>query len=398
MKLALAANYDFSLVPKLAGLPVGEVYGKFPSDFAGGGRPSYMGTPLGRKDLRQYVELLRRHGIDFNYLLNSACMGNREWTARFQRKLMRLLETLGEMGVTWLTVSTPYLLEAIKARFPNFRIKVGLYALVDTPRRAKFWEDLGADSINLECRTINRNFPLLAAIRSAVRCDLQLIANHVCLPNCPVLAYHQNGIAHSSDGSGTLFIDDCFLRCSRMRLEDPSLFIKAGWIRPEDVARYEAMGYESFKILERGIPSEELLKRAEAYNRRRFEGNLAELLLPYGFRRPVRKSRLWGLRHFFKPRQIKLSWIRPFFDLMKGQGMLFPLDRQPIHIDSAAIGPDFLEGFATRDCTRLDCRQCGYCERLAEKAVRVDPAFRQEYLGRYQHIRQAMIDGRPWGV
>jgi len=52
------------------------------------------------------------------------------------------------------------------------------------------WEELGADAITLESFSINRNFRRLAAIRQAVRCDLQLIANHVCLLNCPLQTYH----------------------------------------------------------------------------------------------------------------------------------------------------------------------------------------------------------------
>jgi collagenase-like PrtC family protease len=149
------------------------------------------------------------------------------------------LAKLGDLGVRRVTVSTPFLLELVKRRFPEFKVRVGIYAQVDTPRRARYWEELGADAITLESFSINRDFHRLAAIRQAVHCDLQLIANHACLLNCPLQSYHQNGFAHASDDTGTLFIDYCFLRCSRLRLTDPSLFIKAAWIRPEDLAAYE---------------------------------------------------------------------------------------------------------------------------------------------------------------
>lgn len=79
MKLSLAANYDNDLIPRLSAYGVEEVYGKFPADLAGGGRPSYMGTPLTKRDLADYVSTLNRHGIQFNYLLNASCMGNKEW-------------------------------------------------------------------------------------------------------------------------------------------------------------------------------------------------------------------------------------------------------------------------------------------------------------------------------
>ena len=297
-KFSLAANYDPELVPALDSYPVDEVYGKFPTDGISSGRPRYLATPVSEEDLRRYIRLLDRHGIAFNYLLNGACFGNHEWTRPWQKRVTALLAKLGEMGVRRVTVSTPFLLELVKRRFPEFKVRVGIYAQVDTPRRARFWEELGADAIVLESFSINRNFRRLAAIRQAVRCDLELIANHVCLMNCPMQSYHQNGFAHASDDTSTLFIDYCFLRCSRTRLNDPSQFIKSAWIRPEDLAVYEEMGYTTFKLLERGIPSAELLRRVKAYSERRFDGNLAELLLSYGFKQPVRKESLWSLRHF----------------------------------------------------------------------------------------------------
>src|ERR1039458_7429515 len=145
MKLTVPANYDLEVVPALARYPVTEVYGKLPGDLVGGGRPSYMGTPLGARALGRYVAVLQQHGIAFNYLFNSSCQGNREWTRPWQKRFMRLLDWLGDIGVRNLTVSTPFLLEVIKARRPQFTVKVGIYAQVDTPRRAKFWEDLGAE-------------------------------------------------------------------------------------------------------------------------------------------------------------------------------------------------------------------------------------------------------------
>lgn len=79
-KFSLAANYDPDLVAALAAYPVDEVYGKLPTDGVSGGRPRYLSTPLSGADLRRYISLLDRHGIAFNYLLNGACFGNREWT------------------------------------------------------------------------------------------------------------------------------------------------------------------------------------------------------------------------------------------------------------------------------------------------------------------------------
>ena len=158
VKFSLAANYDPELVPALAAYPVDEVYGKFPADGVSGGRPRYLATPLSAAELRHYIGLLDRHGLAFNYLLNGACFGNREWTRPWQKQVTALLTKLGDLGVRRVTVSTPFLLELVKRRFPGFKVKVGIYAQVDTPRRARFWEELGADAITLESFSINGGF------------------------------------------------------------------------------------------------------------------------------------------------------------------------------------------------------------------------------------------------
>ena len=397
-KFSLAANYDVELIAALAPYPVDEVYGKFPDDGISGGRPRYLATPVSETLMRRYVRELDRHGIAFNYLLNGACFGNREWTRSWQKRVTSLLSKLSDMGVRRLTVSTPFLLELVKRRFPEFTVKIGIYAQVDTPRRARYWEDLGADAINLESFSINRNFPRLEAIRQAVSCDLQLIVNHACLLNCPMQSYHQNGFAHASDDTGTLFIDYCLLRCSRLRLTDPSQFIKATWIRPEDLAAYEAIGYTTFKLLERGIPSAELLRRVKAYSERRFDGNLAELLLSYGFKEPVRKESFWSLRHFWKPRQASPQRLNSLFDLAKMQGMLSPIPECPIKIDSSQIPENFLDGFRDRDCSSLDCSACGYCKRIADQAVSIESGYCNEVLEKYKEMDDTMATGALWNV
>jgi len=160
IKFSLAANYDPELVPALAAYPVDEVYGKLPGDGVSGGRPRYLARPLSEDDLRRYVRLLDQYGIAFNYLLNGSCFGNREWTSSWQKKVTALLAKLGDMGVRRVTVSTPFLLELVKRRFPEFKAKVGIYAQVDTPRRAGSLPERGTRRWNCFRRTCSHtNLP-----------------------------------------------------------------------------------------------------------------------------------------------------------------------------------------------------------------------------------------------
>jgi glutaredoxin len=46
----------------------------------------------------------------------------------------------------------------------------------------------------------------------------------------------------------------------------------------------------------------------------------------------------------------------------------------------------------------MDCQTCGYCERIAAKAVSISPEYRAEVLEKYAEIDEAMITGGLWGV
>lgn len=397
MKFSVPANYDISLVPRLAQYPVEEVYGKLPSDFIGGGRPSYMAGRLSMSKLARYVAELGRHHIDFNYLLNSACLANREWSGGWQKKLNRFLSKLAQMGVNRLTVSSPYLLERIRAAFPSFYIRVGIFAQVDTPARARFWEDLGANIITLESFSINRDFERLRAIRSAVSCSLQLIANHPCLPNCPMQPYHQNAFAHASNGDGSLFIDYCFLTCTLKRLKDPSLFIKSAWIRPEDLAAYEALGYTKFKLLERDIPSEDLIRRVDCYTRRQSPPDLAELLIPYGFKKQQPRRPLWFLKYFFRPFHLNPAKLQPLRRLAGKAGMLCPAGKKIVQIKSSQLPADFLHHLQTCAAS-TDCHACSYCADIANRAVIMDHEGRRELIDMLEKFSRRLVTGSLWNV
>ncbi|NLE75963.1 MAG: peptidase U32 [Chloroflexi bacterium] len=396
MKLLLAANYDLDLLPHLRQRQVSEIYGKLPADIVGGGRATYMATPLGRQRLAAYVATAHAHGLEFNYLLNAACLGNQEWTKPFQTRLNRLLEWLAEIGVDTLTISTPYLLQAVKRRYPQFRTRVGIYAQVDTVKRAQYWQDLGADGICLESFSINRDFEKLERIRQAVSCELSLIANHICQPNCALQVQHQNAFAHASGTRRGFMVDISVIQCNFRRLRDPSLMISAGWIRPEDLRHYEALGYHNFKLIERNIPSAALLRRAQAYAQRRFDGNLAELLFSWGFSQTPPRFSWAHFLHSFGPWHISPTKYRMVLEFLRLQGFFFPLERLPVTIDAAAIPADFLEQFRRVRCNDTDCRACGYCAGIAQEAVQVDPAFLEQVTPLYQRLEAALMGGELW--
>src|SRR3989338_4353259 len=119
MRLSVATNFDDVLIDQLRDAPVYDVYGKLTSDVVGGGRSSYMLRRVSRRRLTQQIRAVHAAGFQFNYLLNAACLDNREYTREGQRQIRRLLDDLCAIGVDSVTVAVPYLLRLIKRSYPQ---------------------------------------------------------------------------------------------------------------------------------------------------------------------------------------------------------------------------------------------------------------------------------------
>jgi hypothetical protein len=96
--LSIATNFDDGLLDAISEYPVKEVFGKLSSDPIGGGRASFTLPPLSRRRFERHVEKARSRGIGFNYLLNPACMDNREYTRKGQREIESLLDYIEAPG------------------------------------------------------------------------------------------------------------------------------------------------------------------------------------------------------------------------------------------------------------------------------------------------------------
>ncbi len=405
MRLSVATNYDPRLIEAIKDYPVVELFGKLREDAVGGGRAPYQLAQVSRKQLAEHVAHARRVGIDFNYLLNASCLGNREITRQGQKEIGKLLDWICEIGVASVTVATPLMLQMVKTRYPQLRVRVSVFGGIDRVRKAQMWEEMGADCIVLDSILVNRELKTLEQIRKVVKCDLELMANNNCLTGCALSPMHMNALAHAGqswhDNNG-FFVDWCFLKCTEMKLRDPVNYIRSEWIRPEDLPVYEEMGYDLFKIAERDIPTEMLVTRVKAYAERHFEGNLLDLVQPYGFKgikenhSYYRRGLAWYLRFLIRPRLVNPLRLRPMKRLAELRGMTRPLEGPPpVYIDNRALD-GFLERFKENSCVGIDCDECRWCHQFAEKAVRIDENNRDQALAVYEELFDSIHDGSLW--
>jgi collagenase-like PrtC family protease len=387
MKLTVPTNWQEDLLERIRKPEVDIVYGKLDRDFVGGGRPSVVLNKITKSKAKSHIQELHKMGLIFYYLLNSSCMANRELTRSGQDKLIKLLHWLSESDVDGVVVASPFLLEFIKRKYPNFKLSISCFANVNSVEKARFWEDLGASVITLSQVETNRNFGLLEKIRENVKCELQLLVNDNCLQDCPLFFYHNNMTSHASQDSsrkGSYIFDYCRLMCRSRMLKEPVNFIRAAWIRPEDLHIYENIGIDRFKLVDRSMHSDALALIVDAYSKRRYDGNLYDL-----FNNPSKS--LWlnkpnflhRLNYFFHPFAVNI------FKILKHKEVVKDID---VYIDNTKLD-GFINYFLNQDCRYRSCKDCGYCQEIADKVVKINHEATQKDIYKYDALLREIISG-----
>jgi len=248
---------------------------------------------------------------------------------------------------------------------------------------------MGVEEIIID-EHVNREFKTLQAIRKAVQCNLELIVNNICLWQCPYNYEHVNHDGHASrEGEEEEY---CYLQypgylCLYRKLMDPVELLKSPWIRPEDISHYEELGYEHFKITERFKRTPLLLEHVNAYEHRRYDGNLLDLFtLPRkGAFTPVH------LEYFIKPEHVN---IRKVSEL----GKVFDLEvRELIQLDNRKLD-GFIEQFKEKDCNQTTCSHCRYCENIFEKVAVVNIEEVKKSAQRVKDFSEKLLSGEIFDI
>ena len=303
---------------------VGEVYFSIP------------GTPSGRTEPERDPELMeqlffelaeiRKLGIALDLLLNGNCYGGAAVSEHFARDITEKLDELASAGLLpeIVTTTSPFVAHAVRKNFPDIELRASVNMRLDSTLAMEYLAD-AFDSFYIR-RDRQRDLGTLRQVSEWCRArgkKLGLLANSGCLRNCPYQTFHDNLVAHDSEVRNNVNASDfpphlCWKRLQNR--ENLSDFLRASWIRPEDIPLY-APYVDVIKLATRRHASVRMV--LAAYTSGSFDGNVLNLTEP-----------------------------------------CFAGLAAPYMLDNRRLTADDLPG-ACAD----DCRHCGKCERVLEKAL-----------------------------
>lgn len=418
MKFSIGTNFDPDLIAEInkynQDKSIAAVFGKLRSDIIGGGRTSMILPTLTMGQLKDYIEFCHRSDLKFNYLLNPVCMGNRELNPSSHRKIIRFIGKLSDIGVDEVTVNSPFLCQVIKRQFPHLKITIGLYAYVFNMQHLKYWEELGADEITLH-HMINRDLKLLEDFLNYTKKSgmaLRLIANNVCLHDCPYQINHGIGQSHSSQTghfSNGLFLDYNIASCNNKKLQNPVKLISSEWIRPEDVKYYEDVckrtgNYNfSIKLLERTKTTAFLKRVLKAYIERSYDGNLIDILTWASSKEQILQKRTIfrkAVTSLYNMNELKkfvnaLHLPAIYIDNKKLDGFL---DKFTVYNDCHQRICDDIGWKETKETNERDVKTCSYCRHWAEKAITFDQEEMAAWICRSEDFLKSISESRTFFI
>lgn len=399
IKLDVGTNFDPALLDFIEKTDtrgqIVSMFGKLKTDIVGGGRASVALNEVSLDEVARYNARCRSMGIDFNYLLNTLTLQNRDIIPEDHRRLVEFIGALSDMGIRWLTVCSPYLLQLVKRQFSHIKVTIGIYAFVGSLSKAKSWVEMGADELTLT-ENCTRNFDLLEAMLQTYRdrnVKIRIIANNGCLHDCPYALNHAGAVSASSlmgSRSQKNYFDFSLVNCYARKVTHPANMIASDWIRPEDQHYYEALCERAgndrlvLKLVERTKSTAFLCRVVKAYIEKKYEGNLLDIMNWIGSD-SVNSQKQFDVAGYVQ----SLRAGKIDMDTLIRYSAFFALP--DIYIDNQKLD-GFLEHFIhDYQCDRKSCRlesdpagkptkyDCTYCREWAKKAVSIDNTKQKAY-------------------
>jgi collagenase-like PrtC family protease len=311
---------------ELNGNHIREVYLSGPQQYFAAGR---IVEEMDEVKFVSIVDRIHKEGLRVNLIMNPTCEGTEWYKADVVEMKMDFLNRMHkEHDLEAITIANPIYIKEVRRRFPDIEICASVLGDIDCVQRALIFSRAGANVITPD-PNINRNLQLLKGIKEATHIKLKLMVNEGCLYKCPFRKFHFNYISHKSKELGPVEEDVFFFNCSQVIDNDHSQLLKSGWIRPEDVSKYNDIA-TFFKIVGRERPGSLVIRATKAY--------------------------------------LNESWDGDLLDIMCSSINKYGLDFGA-HLDNKSLSENgFFEKITS--CDR-DCFNCSFCDNLASKLIKL---------------------------
>ncbi|NLG13226.1 MAG: hypothetical protein GX561_03335 [Lentisphaerae bacterium] len=246
-------------------------------------RPDPVLDDAYKSRLLESLRWCRSNGMKLDTLFNCNCYGERSVSAGLRDQVLGVLDEMGNLGLfpDVVTTTSPFIAAMIRRTFPKIELRGSVNLRVHGTTGFQYLlEDF--DSFYLS-REHHRDFEYLQACAEWARSRGKVVCMQVnsgCLRECPYQQFHDNMHGHdrrrqSQEGKALDF--EVFL-CKKHYVKGNLVdFIKATWIRPEDLRFYRPY-VSTFKLATRNVTCPE--KILEAYAKESYSGNLLELMDP----------------------------------------------------------------------------------------------------------------------
>ena len=254
---------------------------------------SVPGTPSGRPEPERDRELMdqlayelaeiRKLGIGLDLLLNGNCYGGKAVSTEFAQDITRTIAKFAEIGLKphVVTTTSPFVAAVVRTDFPDIELRASVNMRLDSTLALEYLADT-FDSFYIR-RDLQRDLPTLRRFGEWCRIHgkkLGLLANSGCLRNCPYQTFHDNLVAHDAEVRKCENVGDFLPHLCWKRFETRenwSDFLRASWIRPEDLHLY-APYVDVIKLATRRHAAPRPV--VAAYTAGEYDGNVLNLTEP----------------------------------------------------------------------------------------------------------------------
>ncbi len=377
------------------------LYGKLRRDGLPGGRTAAIVPDFSMDQFKDYLKECQKNNLTFNYLINPLSLDQNMLDPTVGKQIREFIHTLYDIGVRAVTLNSPALIHYVKKNFPDMFVTLGLYAYPTKIQQIEYWRNWGVDEITLD-HCFNRRFDLLRQLLTQYKDTdlyLRVIANNLCLRECPFRLAHGCFTGHSDPDRSS--IDYSLINCNYYKVTQPSRILSSEWIRPDDLHYYRELAEETgnrhfaVKLVDRTRTTDFIERVIRAYMEESYEGNLLDILNWPSTKNMAQQKMIQKITEDSEaaparpaggppPGRPALRFAEQMYPDVPprfGRTMTFP----ELYIDNRKLD-GFIEHFVhDYRCDETLCHggmtegeadnfrnACGYCEAWAKKAVTYD--------------------------